>query len=232
MSETELSGIGQRRATALSEGNTDYTAKRYELVRIAAEVFREKGYAAATLNDIARRFGTDRASLYYYFSSKQDLFQACITGITVENLRRARIIVNEVEPPADRLRDLISMLIRSQVEHYPYMYLYMQEDMGRVGTKDEPWAHEMVEITREIERLFFDAIDAGKVAGDFRSDLSTTLVANSIFGMTQWTHRWFVPTQSRYTADDLAFTFAEVLLRGIVASEKLPGPLVHTTSAK
>lgn len=215
MAESALSGIGKRRRAAIQDGSSDYAAKRAELVKVAAEVFRKKGYAAATLNDVAVAFGTDRASLYYYVSSKEELFQECIQGITGKNLQRAEAIAAEESSPRERIRALVTMLIRSQAEHYPYMYLYIGEDMARIHSNEAAWAGQMIEITHKIERIFLDAIEEGKAKGEFRADLSTTLIANSIFGMTQWTHRWYVPGSSRYQPDDLTRVFTEVLFAGI-----------------
>src|ERR1700712_5008466 len=91
MAEPLASRISQRRSAALTEGGADYSAKRAELIRVAAIVFREKGYAAATLNDVAALFGTDRASLYYYVASKEELFQECISGIVSANIANLEI---------------------------------------------------------------------------------------------------------------------------------------------
>ncbi len=73
----------------------------------------------------------------------------------------------------------------------------------------------MVEHTHRLERVFLDIIAEGVAAGLFRDDLSNTLIANSLFGMTQWTHRWFVPGKSKYSADDLIRVFSAILFEGI-----------------
>ncbi|MER6976253.1 TetR/AcrR family transcriptional regulator [Streptomyces carpinensis] len=217
MSRPSSSRIGKRRAAALSGNGAEYAAKRAELVQAAAEVFREKGLAAATLNDIAAKLGMDRATLYYYVGSKDELFQECVTETVVLNLARAKAIVSEDISPREKLQRLIAMLINSQVEHYPYMSVYMQEDMHKASAQDTKWAQQMVENTHRLERYFIDTIADGMEAGIFRSDLSKTLIANGLFGMTQWTHRWWVPVggQSRYSADDLIHVFTSVLLDGI-----------------
>ncbi len=87
MTEESPSGsrIARRRSTALSEGGPDYAAKRAELVRVATAVFRLRGYAATSLNEIAHAFGTDRASLYYYVASKEELFQECVADAVAQN---------------------------------------------------------------------------------------------------------------------------------------------------
>jgi AcrR family transcriptional regulator len=208
------SRIAERRSAALADGGADYSSRRAELIRVAANVFREKGYAAATLNDVAAVLGTDRASLYYYVGSKEELFQECITAVVTDNIAKADALSAMAMSPRDRLFHLIELLITSQVEHYPYMYVYMQEDMRRVVSEDAAWATEMVEATHRIEGYFISAIKDGIADGSFRNDLSTTLMANSLFGMTQWTHRWFVPGE-KYTAEDLIHTFATIFFAGI-----------------
>jgi AcrR family transcriptional regulator len=214
MAEPRSSRIAQRRSAALADGGADYSARRSELVRVAANVFRDKGYAAATLNDIASVLGTDRASLYYYVGSKEELFQECITQAVTDNIAKAATISAEKLTPRERLIRLIELLINSQVEHYPYLYVYIQEDMRRVVGEDAAWATSMVEQTHQFEQYFLSAIDDGVRAGLFRPGLSTTLVANSLFGMTQWTHRWFVPGR-KYSAQDLIDTFVTIFFSGV-----------------
>jgi AcrR family transcriptional regulator len=217
----QSSRISQRRSAALADGGADYNARRAELIRVAANVFREKGYAAATLNDVASVLGTDRASLYYYVGSKEELFQECITVAVTDNIAKADAIYAADMTPRERLLHLIELLINSQVEHYPYMYVYMQEDMRQVVGQDAAWATEMVEATHRIEQYFITAIQDGVQAGIFRDDLPTTLVANSLFGMTQWTHRWFIPGR-KYSAQDLINTFATIFFAGIDKPETRP----------
>jgi AcrR family transcriptional regulator len=224
VSEARSSRIAQRRLAALADGGADYNARRAELIRVAANVFREKGYASATLNDVAAVLGTDRASLYYYVGSKEELFHECITAVVNDNIAKADAIYAQDLTPRDRLLRLIELMINSQVEHYPYMYVYMQEDMRQVVSEDAAWATEMVEATRRMEQYFISAIKDGVADGSFRDDLSTTLMANSLFGMTSWTHRWFVPGR-RYTAEDLIKTFATIFFAGIENPDARPREL-------
>jgi AcrR family transcriptional regulator len=208
------SRIAQRRSAALAEGGAEYSSKRAELIRAAATVFREKGYSATTLNDIASVFGTDRASLYYYVGSKEELFQACIMKALTDNMARATAITQQELGPRERLTALVDLLITSQEEHYPYLFVYIQENMDHVVTDDSRWGAEMVAATHEFERFFIKAITDGIEEGVFRSDLSPTLIANSLFGMTQWTHRWWVPG-GKYSAAELIHVFSSVLFEGI-----------------
>ncbi|HEX7866521.1 MAG TPA: TetR/AcrR family transcriptional regulator [Variovorax sp.] len=55
-------------------------AKRDAIVQVASEVFRELGFEGASMVEIAARVGGSRATLYGYFSSKEELFVAVIHG--------------------------------------------------------------------------------------------------------------------------------------------------------
>src|SRR5437016_3091426 len=85
----KASNIARRRQAALAEGSADYTAKRDELVQLAVKLFQEKGFQATTLNDISKEAGLERATLYYYVSSKEELLQEAIQGMLKSNLDEA-----------------------------------------------------------------------------------------------------------------------------------------------
>lgn len=61
-------------------------SRRHELVDAAIEVFAEKGYADASLGDIAERADVALTAIYYHFSGKDDLFaeavRTCLASIT------------------------------------------------------------------------------------------------------------------------------------------------------
>ena len=52
-------------------------AKRQAILRAAAEAFREHGFAATGMREIAEKAGLSPANLYYYFKSKDDLLCFC-----------------------------------------------------------------------------------------------------------------------------------------------------------
>jgi TetR/AcrR family transcriptional regulator, cholesterol catabolism regulator len=121
------SGISRRRAAQTLDGSAEYAAKREELVRAAANVFREKGYRSTTLNDIAKLAGLDRATVYYYFGSKEELFREAVQGLLDANLVEAeRLLRDKIALPRAKLRHLIEMLMLSYEAKYPYAYVYMQ----------------------------------------------------------------------------------------------------------
>ena len=197
------------------DGSTEYTAKREELVRLAANVFRTKGYRSTTLNDIAKLAGLDRATVYYYVGSKEELFREAVQGLLDVNLVEAERLVHDKSIlPREKLRHLIEILMLSYEENYPYAYVYIQQDMHKVADKGSPWAASMAKQTHRFEKAVLALINQGVQSGDLRADVVPELAANALYGMLNWTHRWHRPG-GRHGARQIADAFAKVFLRGM-----------------
>lgn len=66
-------------------------ARPAEITAAALEVFADHGFAAARLDDIARRAGVAKGSIYRYFSTKEELFRAAVRLAVVPNLETVRV---------------------------------------------------------------------------------------------------------------------------------------------
>jgi AcrR family transcriptional regulator len=205
----------RRKKAALTERNVDYRQRRQDLLRVAATVFKEKGYDAATLNDIAERFGIDRASLYYYVGSKQDLFREIVKGILDNNVIAADHILALADVgPMEKLQLLVERLIESYEQDYPYPYVYLQEEMKRLADDRTAWASSMKQQLHRFEQAFITQISDAVRQNAFRSDIPVALAASSLFGMLNWTHRWFKPGH-KYSAKDVADAFWKIFAEGM-----------------
>ena len=82
-----------------------------EIVTAAFEIFSEKGFAAARLDDIAARAGVSKGAIYLYFATKEDIFRAVVEMGVAPNLGlvQANIAANSGSFP-DLLRGLIGVI--------------------------------------------------------------------------------------------------------------------------
>lgn len=212
------SNIARRRRSALSDGGAEYTAKREELVQIAAQLFRDKGYTSTRLADIAAAAGMDRASIYYYVGSKEELFRESVEGILDANLgAAAQVVARSDESVRIRLEAVVRLLMESYEANYPHMYVYIQEQMHQVAHEESAWAQEVVTKTKRFEQLVRSLIEEGIEAGELRNDIATRLAANALFGMFNWTHRWFTPG-GPLKSDDIAEGFCRIFFEGMLAA--------------
>ncbi|HJS39996.1 MAG TPA: TetR/AcrR family transcriptional regulator, partial [Sphingomicrobium sp.] len=70
-----------------------------EICAAALEVFAEKGFAAARLEEIARRAGVSKGTLYLYFKDKEDLFRAVVRDTVAPNIEVIRASLAKAEIP-------------------------------------------------------------------------------------------------------------------------------------
>ncbi|MET0545522.1 MAG: TetR/AcrR family transcriptional regulator [Caulobacterales bacterium] len=212
---TQSSNISRRRKSALQEGNAEYVAKRAELVSVAAQLFKDNGYQSTTLADIGKIVGLDRATMYYYVGSKEELFRECIKDGVASNISMCEKIAGDANlTPPERLRKVFEQLMQAYEDNYPHMFVYIQEQMHQVTHQSNPWAQEILRQTRRFEKITIDLIKQSIDQGFFRKDVSPTLAANALFGMFNWTHRWHRPNGA-VKAADISKAFCDIFFAGM-----------------
>lgn len=211
-----VSNISRRRRSAQADGSVDYAAKRTELLRIAARLFKEQGFQATKLADIAREAGLDRATVYYYVGSKEELFQETVESVLDANIAAAKALVDDPSLRAiDRLHAIFVTLMVSYEEEYPATFVYIQEQMHEVEAQETAWAQKIIKKTRAFDRTLLDFIRRAIDEGDLRADIPPRLVENALFGMLNWTHRWFIPGRGM-TGREVAEAFWTIFTGGML----------------
>src|SRR3546814_3788367 len=96
----------------------------------------------------------------------------------------------------------MEQLMRAYSDNFPNMYVYIQEDMEKIASEKSVWAHEIMGQTRLFEQIVIKLIAEAMENGELRSDIPVMLAANAVFGMLNWTHRWYNP-EDHYSAGDV-----------------------------
>lgn len=192
--DDKSSNISKRRKSARAKDNADYVAKRAEVLGAAATLFKEQGFHSTRLVDVAREAGLDRATIYYYAGSKEELLQDIVGGVLDTAIAAAETLRSDAQLSGlQRLYHIFVTLMKSYEENYPATFVYIQEQMHQVGVQETEWAQEIMKRTRLFDRMLLDFIGEGIAQGDLRADIPPRLHENALFGMLNWTHRWFVP---------------------------------------
>ena len=84
-----------------------------EICAAALGVFAEKGFAAAKLDEIARRAGVSKGTLYLYFADKEQLFRAVVRDAVVPNVERLRAALIQAGLP---FGDLVRLFFTNFVD--------------------------------------------------------------------------------------------------------------------
>lgn len=81
-----------------------------EILSAALEVFAERGFQAARLEEVARRAGVSKGALYLYFETKADLFRAVVTDAISPNLERTKAVASADVPFEQAVRMGVGLL--------------------------------------------------------------------------------------------------------------------------
>ncbi|MEX2195930.1 MAG: TetR/AcrR family transcriptional regulator [Thermoleophilaceae bacterium] len=186
-----------------------------DLVAVAAKLFRDRGYDATSMQEIADEVGILKGSVYHYVSTKEDLLWMIVEAPLRELVDGARAILGDLSKPmAERMRETIRLHCESFERHHPHMFVITRE-YGE--TLSDARREEISALRDEYYSIWKKAITSGKRSGEVRSDIDTAVTIEAILGMVNWMFRWFKPG-GRLTAASVADEFANLLERGIVAS--------------
>lgn len=197
------------------------TGAKEPIVTAAAALFRERGFAATSMQEIADAVGLTRPALYYHFRNKEEILASLVEEVTLKSIRSALQL--NAEPSADPSR-----ILRTIVTTYALWILRHPQHFA-VLSRDE---HELPQQARDLQRkgrrelldAFSRVLRSGIDSGRFRA-VNPTVATLSIFGMCNWTVQWFKPggrLTEEQAANDIA-DFAVAMVERPVAARSADG---------
>ncbi len=190
-----------------------------EIVDAAGDVFDEKGYAAARIEDIAARVGLLKGSLYYYIDSKEDLLFAIVDG----NHSRGIVVVEEgaalesADPPT-RLGAFVERWIGILGANPGYAAI-AERDLRRLSPERQAI---VMDKRARIHRFVRDIIEDGIARGCFDPGIDPGITTNNVFDMLNGISQWFHPARP-LTYEQLAEHVRRFVLRGLGADPDTSG---------
>ena len=184
---------------------------RYEeLLETALRLFREKGYRATSMRDIADAMGLRKASLYHYVKSKQDLLVPAYQYTIANHARRLEHIASSAGSAREKLAKAIATHLQAIIDHADMFALYLRE----VESLPEH-LRQAVRAANRAYRVRFEAIvRQGVEAGEFKA-LDPAVAALLILGACNWLSQWYTPS-GRMSPQEITELFLEVLLKGLL----------------
>lgn len=210
--------IGQRRSSNAIESSEFYQDRRREIVDTAAAVFKELGYQAATISDVAEKLGTDRASLYYYFSSKKGLFQEVVRGTAELNVEKIEALAKAKMSASDKLRTAYVSMMESYSSSYPYLHVFMQEHFPALDKVGDAWDEEIRGWSDRYYVAMRQIVQQGVDEGEFEIQLPIGLATMGVIATINWAYRWYKPG-GELAADLIGDGYADIILNGISAKK-------------
>ncbi|MCO5130313.1 MAG: TetR/AcrR family transcriptional regulator [Xanthobacteraceae bacterium] len=189
--------------------------KREAVLRAAVQLFLERGYHRATLNEVADRLNITKPALYNYFRSKEDILFEC-WSIGQE---RVEDQIAGIEAAGENGLATLRRLVRTYAAT-------MASDFGaslvRFNVADLSEANQKATFAgkRRIDRAFRDAITQG-IADKSIRPCDVKLTAFAILGALNWIGHWYKPG-GELSPDQIADDFAIRLTADIAKSSAKP----------
>ena len=184
---------------------------RDEILEAAAQIFSQKGFHAASMQDIAQAVNLQKASLYYHVSSKQEILLALLDRALDMLIEHMLTVTSQPFPPDIKLRKAMTAYLQDMLEHRDLASVLLLEHRSL-----EPELHARHIPRRDrFEHLWRDLIQEG-LDEDVFCCVDPDLSARALLGVMNWTITWYRP-DGRLTPNMIVEQFADLFLNGLLA---------------
>lgn len=191
-----------------------YAKRKREILRATAMVLAEQGYHGTSLDMIAERLDMAKASLYYYFASKDVVIHECLATCATYVANRLRKVAEEPNNPREKLQKLILEQLTITTIDFP--------EISRLFLYPLDWnpdfAAEVRASQNEHNQIFRGVIDEGLRKGEF-SVADVTVATVCLHGAMNQVPRWLSGRRRlRPLREDLDLLAATIMRLFVVPS--------------
>ncbi|NMM50278.1 TetR/AcrR family transcriptional regulator [Marinigracilibium pacificum] len=185
-------------------------SKRDNVIKQATRLFREKGYASASMRDLAKKLGIEAASLYSHIKSKEEILQQ----ICFEKADAFNEKLNELDNVEDDYEKKLEQFLIGHIE-----VLLSDTDSSAVFLNEwkhlsEPFYSKLNRMKDEYESKLVEIYRQGINEGKF-IDLNEKLSVLTMLSSVNWVITWYKPTGS-LNPHELSKALAHRIIHGIM----------------
>jgi AcrR family transcriptional regulator len=189
------------------------SARREEILLVAAGLFAQKGVAATTVREIADACDMIAGSLYHHFESKDEMVDELLSRSLTQLQTWYRACEAEHAEPEDRLRALIRASFRSLETHPAACAIYLRD---YAYLRSSPRFLYLDTAYVASRRMWLSVIAAGIEKGVFRADIDADMMERFITTPLWMTVLWY--KTSHLTLEEIGEQFVRFVLEGVRVS--------------
>jgi AcrR family transcriptional regulator len=182
---------------------------RSEIIQTAAQIFREKGYHAASMQDIADAVGLQKASLYHHVTGKQEILAAILDAALDRLIAELQAVITSDLAPEAKLRAAMEAYVERLTSDADLAAVLLLEHRSL----EPPLRDAHIERRDRFDRMWRKIVHEGVEAGVFRP-VDETVVAFALLGVQNWLITWY-RANGRFRPRILADQFADLFLQGL-----------------
>lgn len=193
----------------MAKGQRKKASKKELILKQAAAMFREKGFAATSMRDLAESVGIEAASLYNHIRSKNEILEAiCFDVANIFN-NNIETIESGNQRSIAKIESLLRFHIRQMIENYQEVYVSDREWKHL----DEPYLSNFHIQRRNYRRKFAAIIEEGIAKNEIRkidAPTAVLIILHAVSGIESW-HR----SQARISAQELEDNMVMIMIDGL-----------------
>lgn len=189
--------------------------RRRDVIEAAVRIFHEKGYASASIQDVAAEVGVLKGSLYHYIDSKEDLLARIFEDSAGHFLEMLEEASGLDERPVERLRSFGRSCSLWYLRNIERVAIYATQWKYLTGKRRQ----EVVGIRETYERRLGDLIGEVKEAGEAAPDLDVNFATYFIFGALNALPDWY-RRRGADPAERIADSYAELIVNTVVGGAR------------
>jgi AcrR family transcriptional regulator len=208
--------------------SNDY--KKDEIINSAIRVFREKGYAATSIQDIVTDSGVGRATFYLFFKNKNEIFIDCFDRLFSELFKGGLEEVRREQDRLVRLQMRARIFLRSYQKWADAVNLLRGASLSNNPVFQEKLNQVMKQIVAPVVRDVEKAVRSGQIR-----PINSTLAGYMFTGMLEYCG--YLYAQGRYDEDVLLKALDDLMMKGLLieqssrwSSQKAPTTQPHIST--
>lgn len=182
--------------------------RKDQIIKTSAMLFKDKGYSAVTMRDLATAMGMKAASLYNHINSKQDILKAIIISIAEEFTNGMNTVMQSKATNISKLKSIVALHVGITANN-----------TNGMASLNNDWMHledqldYYLQMRNEYEANFVTIIKAGIASSEIKNN-NPEIIMFSMLTTLRSLYLW-IPKKDDLNANDLANSLSEVLIEGI-----------------
>jgi AcrR family transcriptional regulator len=199
-------------AQQLSFREIRYFEKRQKILENAAKLFAKKGYENVSLEEIAAKLKLSKASIYYYFKSKEEMsFMIQMQAIEQANSALAQVLESKAESK-EKLREAIKGHVRIVTKDY-FTGTFRQRELVLPPELMVQVTAAREKFEKNFHKIIFEGVEKGVFRGQYWK-----MASLAILGTLNAIPRWYSP-KGELSAEEIGEALAGFVIRGLSATD-------------
>lgn len=184
-------------------------SRKNEIVKTAEKLFKEKGYSAVTMRDLAKSMGIKAASLYNHINSKQDILKTIIISLAEEFTKEMKIIRSSESSCIEKLEKIIELHVKISSQNI-YGMASLNNDWMHLEEQLEYYQTLRINYEDNFLAILKEGVNSKEIV-----NIKPEVMMFSILSTLRSLYIW-IPKKEDINLKELSHSLCEILIKGII----------------